>query len=588
MSDFQVWAPGAQTVHLVLDPGPDLANPRPVRTRLALKEKEHGWWHLSVPHAMPGTDYAYEIDNGRLLPDPRSPWQPYGVHGPSRSFDHSAFRWSDQRWQSPPLSSAIIYELHIGTYTPEGTFESVIGKLEHLVRLGVTHVELMPVAEFPGERGWGYDGVHLFAPHHAYGGPDGLKQLVDACHASGLAVLLDVVYNHLGPDGNYLDFFGPYFTDKYRTPWGKAVNLDGPGSTGVRRFFCYNARMWLREYHIDGLRLDAIHAIFDSSAIHFLEQLAVEIEELESETGRRFDLIAENDLNDPRVVTSRDAGGYGLDAQWNDDFHHAVHAILSGERSGYYTDFGKLADVATVLKDVYVRGGRESEYRRRIHGRPVRGLSGHRFVGFLQNHDQVGNRPKGDRASQFLNIRKLKIGSALVLCAPFVPMLFQGEEFGASAPFLYFTDHGDSELAEAVSRGRREEFSSFGWNPEEVPDPQEVCSFESSKLDWSQIQQYPHAELHRWYSRVISLRRSTPALLDGSLDNVQVEFSESESWLILYRQCVAVICNFAIRRLAVTLRFPARALLSSDPSFAVHENAVEMPGESVLIVEALR
>jgi maltooligosyltrehalose trehalohydrolase len=475
--------------------------------------------------------------------------------------------------------------MHVGTFTPVGTFEGAIQKLEHLVRLGVTHVEVMPVAEFPGDRGWGYDGVDLFAPHHAFGGPEGLKRLVDACHSQGLAVLLDVVYNHLGPDGNYLGSFGPYFTDRYHTPWGKAVNLDGPGSTEVRRFFCDNARMWLRDYHFDGLRLDAIHAMFDSSATHFLEQLSVEIELLSSQTGRHFDLIAENDLNDPRIVARREAGGYGLDAQWNDDFHHALHSVLTAERLGYYADFGKRADLAKALKRVYVYDGCESSYRQRVHGRPVRNVSAHRFVGFLQNHDQVGNRARGDRASHLLSVRQQKIGAALVLCAPFLPMLFQGEEFGASTPFLYFTDHCDPELAAAVSKGRREEFATFGWEPDTVPDPQEPSSFEASRLDWRQMHQAPHEELLRWHETLISLRRNTPALQDGRLDSIDVELNEADSWLVLYRQSVALVCNFSGRRLSLHLKFAARTLLASDPDCTAHENAVDIAGESVLIVE---
>jgi maltooligosyltrehalose trehalohydrolase len=577
-----VWAPAARTVHLLLEPSPDLGGKGKA---FPLEPAERGWWRLNAPHVDPGTDYAYSIDGGKALPDPRSPWQPYGVHGPSRTVDHSSFLWSDQRGQPPPLCSAILYELHVGTFTAEGTFESCIARLDHLARLGVTHVELMPVAEFPGDRGWGYDGVDLFAPYHAYGGPEGFKKFVDACHSSGLAVLLDVVYNHFGPDGNYLGQFGPYFTENYRTPWGGAVNLDGPGSIEVRRFFCDNARMWLRDYHVDGLRLDAIHAMFDSSAIHFLEQLAVEVAALEGETGRRNDLIAENDLNDPRVVTSREAGGYGLAAEWNDDFHHALHAVLTGEKLGYYADFGKLADLAKALKDVYVYDGRESEYRRKMQGRQVRGLSAHRFVGFLQNHDQVGNRAKGERISRLLNTRQLKVGAALMLCAPFVPMLFQGEEFDASSPFLYFTDHRDPGLAAAVSEGRREEFAAFGWMPEDVPDPQAPSSFECSKIDWSEMELHPHDDLSRWYRTLIALRRSTPALQDGSLDHVSVEFNESDAWMVLYRQTIAVVCNFSGRTVSVILRFPGRLLLSSDQSVMVRGNAAEVPGESVAILE---
>ena len=574
MSDFSVWAPAAQSVQLRV--GGD---------NLPMKSGAHGWWHRSVTLDAAEMDYAYVIDGGRPLPDPRSPWQPNGVHGASRTVDHSAFVWTDQRWQSKPLSTGIIYELHIGTFTPEGTFESAIEKLEHLTRLGVTHVELMPVAEFPGQRGWGYDGVDLFAPHHAYGGPLGLKRLVDACHSHGLAVLLDVVYNHLGPDGNYLSQFGPYFNPHYSTPWGPALNLDGPGSIAVRRFLCDNALMWLRDYHFDGLRLDAVHAIFDSSALHFLEQIANEVKELEAETGRRYELIAENDLNDPRVVTAVEARGYGFEAQWNDDFHHALHSVLTGEKDGYYADFGKLQHLAKALKSVYVYDGCESAYRQRIQGRRVQGLSANRFVGFLQNHDQVGNRPKGERIGRLLSIRQVKIGAALVLCGPFVPMLFQGEEFGASSPFLYFTDHADQNLAASVSTGRRQEFARFGWKPEDIPDPQDVSSFQESKLDWSELPHHPYDEILRWYRALIALRQSSRALRNGSLDQLTVEFDESNRWLMLHRPPLTVLCNFSARELCVSLKSAMQPLLSSEPMIGIHGSAVELAGESVVILE---
>jgi maltooligosyltrehalose trehalohydrolase len=426
-----------------------------------MERGDRGWWHAHVPSGAPGLDYAFSLDGGEPLPDPRSPWQPRGVHAPSRLVDHQRFSWTDQRWQAPPLGSAVIYELHVGTFSPEGTFDGVIGRLEHLAGLGVTHVELMPVAEFPGVRGWGYDGVDLWAPHHAYGGPDGLKRLVDACHARGLAVLLDVVYNHLGPSGNYLGRFGPYFTSRFRTPWGDAMNFDGAGSDEVRRFVCDNARMWLRDYHVDGLRLDAVHAIADGSAVHILEQLAQEVEKLAASLGRHLVLIAESNLNDPRIVQPPSAGGYGIDAQWNDDFHHALHTVLTGERHGYYADFGRLADLATAFRRGFVYAGEYSVFRDRRHGRPAIGVSGNRFVVSAQNHDQVGNRALGERASLLMSEGRLHIAAALLLTSPFVPMLFQGEEWGASTPFLYFTDHAEPELVEAVRKGRCQEFAAF-------------------------------------------------------------------------------------------------------------------------------
>jgi maltooligosyltrehalose trehalohydrolase len=577
MSEFHVWAPHAKSVDAVL-----------ADRRIPLARDSRGWWSAEAAEAGPATDYEYSLDGGKPVPDPRSPWQPYGVHGASRTVDHSAFEWSVRSWQPPPLSSAVIYELHVGTFTPRGTFESAIERLSYLKDLGITHVEIMPVAEFPGNRGWGYDGVDLFAPHHAYGGPDGLKKLVDACHAAGLAVLLDVVYNHLGPDGNYLSLFGPYFTQQHHTPWGEAVNLDGAGSVEVRRFLCDNALMWLRDYHVDGLRLDAIHAIFDSSAIHFLEQLSREVEDLAAATGRHFSLIAESDLNDPRVVTPREANGYGFDAQWSDDFHHALHTLLTGEHAGYYADFGRTEDLAAALKDVFVYGGRESAHRGRAHGKPLRGLSAHRFVAAMQNHDQVGNRAKGDRIGALAGAARQKIGAAILLCGPSIPLLFQGEEFGASTPFLYFTNHSDPELSAAVSKGRREEFASFGWKPDAVPDPQDAATFEASRLRWKEIEEPEHRDLLDWYRNLIALRRSTPALTGGDLESIQVDFRESDQWLVFYRGTIAIACNFSKSRRGIAMRFAARTLLSSQPNISVDESMINLAPESVAVLQEIR
>jgi maltooligosyltrehalose trehalohydrolase len=499
---------------------------------------------------------------------------------------HQHFAWSDAHWQARPLSSAVIYELHVGTFTPAGTFDAVIERLNHLVNLGITHVEIMPVNAFSGTRGWGYDGVALYAPHHAYGGPAGLQRLVDACHARGLAVLLDVVYNHLGPEGNYLGQFGPYFTDRYRTPWGQAMNLDGPDSNEVWRFVCDNALMWLRDYHCDGLRLDAVHALLDTSAVHILEQLATEVEVLEAQLGRHLVLIAESDLNDPRLVQPRALGGYGLDAQWSDDFHHALHTVLTGEHTGYYADFGQLADLATALCQAFVYDGRYSVYRRRWHGRPPLGISGHRFLGYLQNHDQIGNRATGERSSHLLRPGRLKIAAALVLTAPFVPMLFQGEEWGASSPFQYFTDHQDAALGQAVREGRRKEFAAFGWVPEDIPDPQAPETFRRSKLDWSELAQEPHASLLDWHGRLLALRRQVPALSDGRLDHVRVHFDEAARWLVVVRGPITVGCNLAEREQQVPLPAdrPSHLLLSSDPRIQVTPNGLALPSDTVAIL----
>jgi maltooligosyltrehalose trehalohydrolase len=459
--------------------------------------------------------------------------------------DHSEFEWSDAAWHGRPLAGSVVYELHVGTFTADGTFDAAIERLDHLAKLGITTIELMPVAEFSGRHGWGYDGVDLYAPHHAYGGPDGLKRLVDACHSRGLAIMLDVVYNHLGPAGNYLREFGPYFTGKYSTPWGDAVNFDDRHSDEVRAFFVNNALMWLRDYHFDGLRIDAVHAIYDSSATHILEEMAQRVEELEGEVGRELLLVAESDLNDPRIVTTRDAGGYGIDGQWSDDFHHALHALLTGERAGYYVAFGRIEHVATALENAYVYAGDYSEFRKRRHGRPAIALSGHRFLGYLQNHDQVGNRAAGERSSALMSHDLLKVGAALVLTSPFTSMLFMGEEWGASSPFLYFTAHADPGLGRAVSEGRRREFAAFGWKPEDVPDPQAEESFERSKLRWDELDDQPHADLLEWHRQLLRLRASTPELTDGRMDRVQTRYDENDRWLVVERGSITVAANFS-------------------------------------------
>jgi maltooligosyltrehalose trehalohydrolase len=529
MTEVRVWAPYAETVDVVGE-----------GDRVALSQGGDGWFTGSHPF----TDYMFSLDGGEPRPDPRSAWQPDGVNGPSRIVEHESFRWTDKSWSGADLRTAVIYELHVGTFTHEGTFEAAIDRLDHLVSLGVTAVELMPVNAFPGDRGWGYDGVDLYAPHHAYGGPDGLKRFVDACHSKGLAAIQDVVYNHLGPAGNYLREFGPYFTDRYGTPWGDAVNLDDRGSLEVRNFFIDNARMWLEDYHFDGLRVDAVHAIYDQSATHLLEELGVRVDELESRLGRTLWLIAESDLNDPRVVRDRAAGGYGMDAQWSDDLHHSLHALLTGETTGYYADFGSLSHVAKALEQAFVYDGCYSSFRARVHGRPPSGLEGHRFLGYLQTHDQVGNRAMGERTSQLMSPELLKVGAALVMTAPFVPMLFQGEEWGARTPFLYFTDHEDPRLGKAVSEGRRREFAAFGWKPEDVPDPQDPETFHRSKLDWSELNEQPHADLLDWHRQLIRLRRETPDLSDGSMDRVETTFDENAKWLVVTRGSVHVACNF--------------------------------------------
>jgi maltooligosyltrehalose trehalohydrolase len=574
MHVFEVWAPRASTMEVKIG-----------NKKFPMEKKSRHYWSAAIEEAGPGTDYGFVIDGLEpALPDPRTQWQPHGVHAESRLVGHSAFAWSDQDWQAPPLSSALIYELHLGTFTPEGTLKAAESHLDYLKALGVTHVELMPIANFPGKRGWGYDGVDLYAIFNAYGEPDDLKRFVDACHGKGVAVLLDVVYNHLGPVGNYLGKFGPYFTHSHTTPWGDAVNFEEAGATEVRRFLIDNALMWLRDYHIDGLRLDAVHAYMDRSAIHFLEEITGEVRRLEAAMGKHFILIAESDLNDPRIVKAEEAGGYGLDAQWSDDFHHALFSVISGERAGYYTDFGSLAQLAKSLRCVFVYDGNYSEYRHRNHGRQVVGLSGHRFIGFVQNHDQVGNRAQGERVSHEAGVGRAKIAAALVLTAPFVPMLFQGEEFGASAPFLYFTDYDDPELGRMISEGRKKEFVAFGWAPDQIPDPQDEQTFLQSKLNWAELTEQPHRSLLQWHKDLINLRRNQSKLNDGNLNAVNVRIDEEAQWLVLERGNLRIACNLGRAPVDVEVGDGSRILLASDDSIALSGANIRLGPDSVAVL----
>jgi maltooligosyltrehalose trehalohydrolase len=575
---FSVWSPFSRNVELVIG-----------SRHFPMQKDADSWWRIDLPVNGTSIDYSFCIDGSKPLPDPRSFFQPEGVHGHSRWIDHSRFNWNDEGFQQVPLSSAIIYELHIGTFTPEGTFNGCISKLDYLKALGITHIELMPVAGFHGSRGWGYDGVTLFAPHRAYGDPASLKRLVNECHMKGLAVILDVVYNHLGPEGNYLDFFGPYFTDTYKTPWGKAINFDGPYSDEVRQFFIDNAIMWLKDYHMDGLRIDAIHSIYDMSALHFLEEMSVKIEGLETELEKQCVLIAESDLNDPRFIRSRDAYGCGLDAQWNDDFHHALHTVLSGEKNGYYNDFGTLDHFVKAYTSAYVYDGQYSRYRYRKHGRAITHLAGDKFVVCNQNHDQVGNRAQGERFSFLINNEKVKIASALLMMSPFVPMLFQGEEWGASTPFLYFTDHQDEELGKAVLEGRRKEFSSFGWKAEDIPDPQNEKTFLSSKLKWEEIKKEPHNKLLDWYKSLITLRKTYPGLSCDRLDRASIDYDTDEIWMTIQRNDISIFCNMSDK--TRTINKPEKnlnILLSSSTAIHIKDKKIVMPRFSIAIASAIR
>jgi maltooligosyltrehalose trehalohydrolase len=537
---FSVWAPKAQhSVDLVLDEHGH-------ESKAAMQPTRDGHWELD--HDAPvGTRYAFSLDGGEPLPDPRALRLPDGPSGFGAVVDYTQFNWTDQAWRGVPLPGAVVYELHVGTFTPEGTFDAAIEHLDHLTELGIDIVELMPVATFPGRYGWGYDGVGLYAVHEPYGGPDGLVRFVDACHARGLGVALDVVYNHLGPSGNRLSDFGPYFTDRYGTPWGEALNLDDADSDPVRRFIIDNALMWLREFHIDGLRLDAVHALYDDRAVTLLEELSSEVSASSAGLGRPLWLIAESDRNDPNTVTPREGGGLGLHAQWADDVHHAIHVALTGETQGYYADFAEAGALTKVLESVFLHDGTYSTFRRRTHGRPVdrTRTPGWRFVASLQNHDQVGNRATGDRLSADLSLDRLAAGATLLLTAATTPMLFMGEEWGATTPWQYFTDHTDPGIAEAVRRGRRDEFAAHGWNRQDVPDPQAEQTAIRSRLDWSEPSTAPHDRLLGWYRTLIALRRERPDLGDPRLDLVEVEHDADAQTVVVRRGAQLVLVNLS-------------------------------------------
>jgi maltooligosyltrehalose trehalohydrolase len=569
MHSFGVWAPAAERVELLLHEGTDPAGHDDVSRRLDMERVGGGWWRCQAGGAGHGTDYSYAVDGSPATPDPRSPWQPWGVHGPSRLFDPARHTWSDRGWRGLDAGGALVYELHTGTFTPEGTLDAAVTRLDHLVDVGVDLVQLMPVAAFPGRWGWGYDGVHLYAVHDAYGGPAALQRFVDAAHARGLGVCLDVVYNHLGPSGNHLSRFGPYFTDRHHTPWGQAVNLDGPDSAEVRRWICDNALRWFRDFHVDALRLDAVHALVDDSDRHLLTQLAEETRALADGLGRPLSLVAESDLNDPVMVTPTSSGGRGMTAQWSDDAHHAVHALLTGERQGYYVDFGPPEVLRTVWRGAFWHADRYSSFRGRQWGRRIdpAHVSGHRFVAFSQNHDQVGNRATGDRPSARLTAGELAVAAALVITSPFTPLLFMGEEWGATTPFRYFTDHSEAELARAVTEGRRREFADHGWSADDVPDPQDHRTRDASVLDWSQRDEPAHAALLDWYRQLIRLRRADPELHTGDLTAVDVTWAPVEGdarpeWLIVHRGAVRVVGVLTECPVSVPLDGPATALAS--------------------------
>ena len=576
MREFTVWAPHARSVDLLL---PDRVHP--------MTAGRDGHWRVTAA-ADPRSTYAFSLDGGEPRPDPRGLRLPDGPHGWSQLFDPDEFAWTDASWPGVDLEGTVVYELHVGTFTGAGTLDAAAERLDHLVDLGVGLVELMPLAPFPGRHGWGYDGVAPYAVHEGYGGPAALQRFVDAAHSRGLGVCLDVVHNHLGPDGNYLEEFGPYLTDRHHTPWGSALNLDAPGSEQVRRWVLDNVRQWFADFHLDALRLDAVHELHDDRAVHLLEEMTREVDGLADRLGRSLWLIAESDRNDPRTVTPRgrgDAvGGLGLHAQWADDVHHALHVALTGETQGYYADFAAPGALEKVLRSPFFHDGTWSTFRGRSHGRPVDtdSIPGWRFVASLQTHDQVGNRATGDRLSATLPVGLLACGAALLLTSPWTPMLFMGEEWGARTPWLYFTDHTDPALGEAVRQGRRAEFASHGWDRDDVPDPQATSTFEASRLDWSEPEGGDHARLLRWYRDLIRLRRERPALRDPHLDQVSTHHDRDRGLVTLRRGDLQVLVNLADRPVRAAAH--GTVLLSWEPEAQVRDGLVDVAGHSSVLV----
>jgi len=604
---FSVWAPRRPSLAVrVLD-----ADGGGTRAELPMARGADGVFtaRAAAGVARPGDDYVYVQPDVGTRPDPVSRCQPAGVHGPSRIVTPGAYTWNDAGWRGVARADLVLYELHVGTFSPEGTFDGVASRLPYLRDLGVTAIELMPVAAFPGERNWGYDGVFLYAPHVAYGGPDGLKRLVDACHAHGLALFLDVVYNHLGPEGNYVGDFGPYFTDRYRTPWGDALNFDGADSDEVRRFFVDNALTWLTEYHVDGLRLDAIHGIYDFSARPILQELADAFHAEAARAGRQAWLVAESDLNDPRVIRPKQVGGVGMDAQWSDDFHHALHAVVTGNQRGYFADFGRIADVKKAIECGFVYDGQYAPHRRRHHGASSVADPGERFVSFIQNHDQIANAYQGRRIADVAGVGRQKLAAAVLFSAPMLPMLFQGEEYGEKAPFDYFISHGDPALVEAVRKGRHEEYLHLlheGADIASWSDPQAEATFHSCKLRWPVLagarpgDGTPHADLLAFYRALIALRRRLPALANGRKDLTRVDADEAGRWLAIHRSdpagaAAVTLANFG--EAAAEVPLPAgrwrlalvtAALLPLEPGAKLDGGAtVALPPACAAIFEAV-
>ena len=575
---FEVWAPQATRVDVVLE-----------GREHAMAAGENGWWTGDVQGPAAELDYGFRLDgSAQVLPDPRGRRLPDGVHGRSRTFDLSAHAWADGLWTGRPLAGGLIYELHIGTFTPAGTLDSAVDKLDHLVDLGVTHVEVLPVNAFNGTHNWGYDGVAWYAVQESYGGPAAYQRFVDACHVRGLAVLQDVVYNHLGPSGNYLPQFGPYLHTSAANTWGSSLNLDGPGSDPVRRFILDNALMWLADYHVDGLRLDAVHALHDERATHLLAEMADEVDALAAHLNRPLTLIAESDLNDPTLITPREAGGYGLAAQWSDDFHHVLHVALTGETVGYYADFGSMSAIGKVLTRAFFHDGSYSSFRGRRHGRPVdtERTPAWRFVTYLQDHDQIGNRAQGDRLAATLTRDQLAVGAVLLYTSPFTPMLFMGEEWAAGTPWQFFTSHPEPDLGAATARGRIDEFARMGWDPDSVPDPQDPDTFRRSTLDWSELETAEHAEILELYRQLATLRRTEPELTDPRLARVDVVADDDRRTLVLRRGSIVVAANLSDRTQPVDLPESGELLLATIAGLPADGPWTELPTTSAIVLRA--
>jgi len=571
--EFRVWAPERERIEL------HIVAPR--ERRVPMQKMENGYHEAVIDDCPEGTRYLFALDNGKERPDPASRHQPDGVHAASVVIGRD-FEWHDQHWRGVALEDYVLYELHVGTFTAEGTFDAIIPRLDDLRDLGITAIELLPIAQFPGARNWGYDGTYVGAAQNSYGGPRALKRLVDACHQRGLAILLDVVYNHLGPEGNYIAEFGPYFTDRYKTPWGLALNLDGPRSDDVRWFFIHNALQWIDEFHFDGLRVDAVHAIVDHSAEPFLQDLTSAVHLRAEALQRRVYAIAESDLNDPRVITPKEDYGLGFDSQWSDDYHHSLHAILTGESDGYYEGFsGKPSDLARATASGYLYIGQHSRYRGRKYGALPKTRDGAKFVVSAQNHDQVGNRMLGERLAELVSVEQVRIAAAAIVLSPFLPMLFMGEEYGEKAPFQYFTSHGDPDLIEAVRKGRLEEFDDFDWEGE-PPDPHDERTFQRSKLNWSLAGRGEHASLRRLYKQLLTFRRETPALRRLDLASIDTHADDERGLLFVLRRAdgdqALIAFNFGPKAQCAEIPFaPAnwRALL--DTGAKIEGNRVTLP-----------